>query len=180
MTKDFSLPDEGKEIRSRLSFRELLPDDVTSRYLAWFDDPVVTRYSDNQYRCFTLDSQREYVSACLTSEDIILLGTFYDELHVGCVQINGLSSRHRRSEITYVLGERFMWGKGVGSLQVKNAIELLKIRRTGLKLTAGLASENIGSLRVLENNGFKRECVRERHLRYCGKWYDQIDMFRFL
>ena len=86
-----------------------------------------------------------------------------------------MSSVHKRAEITYVVGDREYWGKGVASYAIS---EIIKKSKTDYKLNrlyAGLAEENIGSARVLEKNGFKLEGKRLNHLFYGGVFHNQLD-----
>ena len=92
--------------------------DVTQSYVDWYSNPDVTSYSDNQYRVFTLDGQKNYVRSCLNNDDIDLYGIFDNGLHIGNIVISGLSSVHKRAEITYVVGDTGYWGKGVASYAI--------------------------------------------------------------
>ena len=46
--------------------------DVTQPYVNWFDDEEVTKYSDNQYKSFSLEEQKSYVSEMKKKESIEL------------------------------------------------------------------------------------------------------------
>ena len=149
--------------------------DVTQSYVDWYSNSEVVRYSDNQYRKFTLDGQKKYVTSCLNNDDIDLYGIFDKGLHIGNILISGLSSVHRRAEITYVVGDTGYWGKGVASFAIS---EIIKKSRTDYKLNrlyAGIAEGNIGSARALEKNGFKLEGKRLNHLFYGGELHNQLD-----
>lgn len=155
--------------------RILRPEDVSDSYVNWYKDKEVTSYSDNQYRVFSFSGQKEYVQSCLTSKDIDLYGIFVDELHIGNIAISGLHSVHKRAEITYVIGEREYWGRGAASFAIYSLVEKARTVYDLNKLYAGLVSENIGSKRALEKNGFVLEGVRKRHLCYNNTFYDQLD-----
>lgn len=149
--------------------------DVTQSYVDWYSNPDVTSYSDNQYREFTLDGQKNYVNSCLNNNDINLYGIFDNGLHIGNIVISGLSSVHKRAEITYVVGDTKYWGKGAAFFAIS---EIVKKSKTDYKLNrlyAGLAEKNIGSAKVLEKNGFKFEGKRLNHLFYSGEFHNQLD-----
>jgi RimJ/RimL family protein N-acetyltransferase len=149
-----------------LHWRELLPSDVTQAYVDWFRNPDVVRYSDNQYRSFTLDGQIEYVKACTEDSNVLLLGIFDDMTHVGCLLISGLCSPHLRCEISYVIGNSQYWGLGIATKSVKYAIHYLKTSSNVKKIVCGAAGANIASQRVLEKCGFQLEAVKRNHLLY--------------
>lgn len=149
--------------------------DVTQSYVDWYSNPDVTSYSDNQYRVFTLDGQKNYVRSCLNNDDIDLYGIFDNGLHIGNIVIGGLSSVHKRAEITYVVGDTGYWGKGVASYAISEIVKKSKTDYKLNRLNAGLAEGNIGSARVLEKNGFKLEGKRLNHLFYGGEFHNQLD-----
>ena len=149
--------------------------DVTQSYVDWYSNQDTTSYSDNQYRVFTLDGQKNYIRSCLNNDDIDLYGIFDNGLHIGNIVITGLNSVHKRAEITYVVGNTDYWGKGVASYAIS---EILKKSKTDYKLNklyAGLAEGNVASARVLEKNGFKLEGIRLNHLFYGGEFHNQLD-----
>ena len=58
--------------------------------------------------------------------------------------------------------------QGYGEAKAKNDYKLNK-------LFAGIAEGNIGSIKVLEKNGFSLEGTRINHLYYGGKYYNKIN-----
>ena len=158
-----------------LSISILQVEQVTQSYVDWFSNEEVVRYSDNQYRKFSFDGQCAYVESCLQSNDINLYGIFDDTTHIGNIVISGLNSRHRLAELTYVIGETNYWGKGIASFAIAKMIKVAKADFNLNKLSAGVASGNIGSRKVLEKNGFVLEGIRKQHLFYCGEFFDQLD-----
>lgn len=148
---------------------------VTPAYVQWFDSEKIIAYSDNQYKSFNLESQRDFVERCVSSDDISLFGIFDGNIHVGNICLNGLSSKHQRAELTYVIGDLSYWNKGVATYAIRRLIEIARSDFKLIKLYAGVASPNIGSRRVLEKNGFVLEGVRKNHLVYGGQVFDQFD-----
>jgi len=158
-----------------LNIKILKEEDIGKDCVEWFLDTEIVRFSDNQYRKFTINGQKEYVRNCLSNKDIDLYGIFDGNRHIGNIVICGFNSVHKKAEITYVVGDRKYWGKGVGSFAVleitKKAINIYKLN----KLFAGVVDANVGSRRVLEKNGFVLEGTRIKHLFYDGKFYNQLD-----
>lgn len=159
----------------KLSISILQVEQVTKSYVDWFSNEEVVRYSDNQYKNFSFDGQCSYVEGCLQSNDVNLYGIFDETTHIGNIVISGLSSHHRKAELTYVIGETNYWGKGAASFAIAKMIEIGKAEFNLNKLYAGVASGNIGSRKVLEENGFVLEGTRKQHLFYCEEFFDQLD-----
>ena len=141
----------------------------------WYSNEEVVRYSDNQYRKFSFDGQCSYVENCVQNDDVNLYGIFDDTTHIGNIVISGLSSHHRKAELTYVIGETNYWGKGVASFAIANIIQIAKEEFDLNKLYAGIASGNIGSGKVLKKNGFVIEVTRKQYLFYGWDCFDSIE-----
>ena len=41
-----------------MEIRILKPDDVSENYVDWYSNKEIVKYSDNQYRCFSLEGQK--------------------------------------------------------------------------------------------------------------------------
>ena len=159
----------------QIRLKILQPSDVTPRYVSWFSDPLVTRYSDNQYRHASLNSQKEYVQFCVQNSSIMLWGIFSENLHIGNIALDNINFRHSRSEVSYLIGDPNCWGKGIASYAVRHVINYAD-KVLGLhKLIAGVAEPNIASSKVLKKCGFTQEARRESHLFYNHTIMAQID-----
>ena len=158
-----------------IGIKILKTNNVTNKYLNWYKSKEVTKYSDNQYRNFSLDNQINYVESCLKSKDIELYGIFDNKYHIGNICMSGLESFHYRAEISYVIGDKNYWGKGIASKAVKLIINLAKEKYSLHKLFAGVSSMNIASQKVLQNGGFSLEGIKKDHLFYNNQWQDQHD-----
>tara|TARA_Y100001933_G_C18865447_1_gene507715 strand:+ start:20 stop:511 length:492 start_codon:yes stop_codon:yes gene_type:complete len=158
-----------------MEIRILKPTDVSENYVDWFSNKEIVRYSDNQYRLFSLESQKLYVENCLKNKEISLYGIFIEEIHIGNIVLNGIGSFHKRAEITYVIGEQKYWGKGITTNAISTIIEISRKEYNLHKLYAGIAEKNIGSRKVLEKNGFNLEGIRKKHLYYNNVFQDQFD-----
>ena len=158
-----------------ISINLLTINDVNNRYLDWYKSKEVTKYSDNQYRNFSIDYQINYVESCLNNQDVELYGIFNNNLHIGNICISGLKSFHSRAEISYVIGDTNYWGKGIASKAVELIINLAEEKYSLHKLFAGVSSMNIASQKVLIKTGFSLEGIRKDHLFYNKQWHDQHD-----
>lgn len=158
-----------------MDLKLLKTEDVTKNYVDWFSDKDVTRYSNAQYHNFSLKGQKAYVEECLKNDDILLYGIFIDEKHIGNITLKGLLSVHKRAEVTYIIGEKKYWGKGIGSRALFKIIEIASKDLKINKLWSGVAGENIASRKILEKNNFSLEGIRKKHLFYNNNFDDQFD-----
>ena len=148
--------------------------EVTSHYVNWFKDYEVIKYSNNQNRKHTLNEQKKYVASCLQDDSKDLYGIFDGDYHIGNILITGLNSKHNRAEISFVLGARAYWNKGVMTFAVSQIIELSINLYKLNKLYAYSLPKNIGALKVLEKNNFIKEGILRDHSLLNNKYYDEI------
>ena len=164
------------ESTTNITIRILQVSDVSQSYVDWFSDSEVTKFSDNQYREFSLDTQISYVEGCINDNNIDLYGIFDGSRHIGNIIIDLTDKLHRRAEISYVIGEKKYWGKGIASKAIGLIVKCAKEKYSLHKLTAGCAEKNVGSIKALKANGFSIEGTRISHLYYNNIWQDQIEM----
>ncbi len=92
-------------------------------------------------------------------------------LFIGEAGMSSSNNRFLRGEIHYHLHPDH-WGEGyateVAKELIKFGFEQLELHR----IEAGVATDNIGSIRVLEKAGLSREGIRRKILPIRGKWYD--------
>ena len=105
-----------------MELRILKPEDVTKSYVDWMIDKEVVKYSENQYKSFSIESQKNYVDNCLSEKDINLYGIFINSMHVGNICLKGLTSKHKRAELTYLIGVKKLWCKGLGNQVVEKIV----------------------------------------------------------
>lgn len=90
---------------------------------------------------------------------------------VGQCGLSASNDRFKRGEIHYHTTPEF-WGNGYATEVAKRLISFgfqdLKLHR----IEAGVATDNIGSIRVLEKAGMQREGIRRKILPIRGEWYN--------
>jgi RimJ/RimL family protein N-acetyltransferase len=150
-------------------------EDITQRYVDWFNDSDVVKFSNNQFKKFTLQGQIDYVTSCLKDSDKVLYGIFDDEFHIGNIYLEGLESIHKKVELTVVIGEKSYWNKGVGTLAISEVVKLATFKHKLHKIFCGVAEDNIGSGRIFEKNNFVLEGKRIDHIFLNGRFYNQLD-----
>jgi RimJ/RimL family protein N-acetyltransferase len=94
--------------------------------------------------------------------------------HVGNVKIGPVIARHLYADVSYFLGDRDCWGKGLGTEAVR-LVTRFGFDRLGLhRCQAGLYESNIASQRVLEKAGYSYEGRLKSQLLLDGRWEDHV------
>ena len=148
----------------RVGLRPVELDDCTETYLAWLQDPEVNRYLETRWSPQSIDTIRDFVTSVRASSHSYLFAIIYQGLHVGNIKIGPIHPIYKYADISYFVGERSSWGKGIASeaiaLITDFAFRTLKLNR----IQAGFFDQNRGSEKVLIKNGFVKEAVFRKQL----------------
>lgn len=165
-------------VGERVSMRLLEIDDCGDEYLAWLNDPEINRFLETRWREQTMESIRDFVASMLASEDSYLFAILEGERHVGNIKLGPVHARHAYADVSYFIGARGAWGRGLATDAIKLATKI-GFQRLGLhRVQAGLYASNIGSARALEKAGFVREGIFRGQLRRDARepasWEDHV------
>ena len=149
--------DAAKRTGAKVFLRPLLETDFTDRYVAWFRDPLVTRFlgARNISREDAIDhwlrGQRGnawYLYAICAVED---------RRHIGNLKIGPIDYRHVISDMVTVIGDRTAWGRGCAREAIRLGIDIAFTELNIRKLSASIDSDNLGSIKAYTGAGFKIE-----------------------
>lgn len=163
---------EGNQIYLRL----LCPDDASSEYAAWLNDPLVNQYLESRWKHYTVDDVRSYIASVNDGRANFLFGMFESASgrHIGNIKLGGIHPVYRYGDIGLLIGDRQCHGKGIGTeairLCCRAAFECLNLH----KVTAGLYQPNMGSLRSFEKNGFRQVGTWRQHVFVGGSYVDVL------
>lgn len=160
--------------RTRLRLVEL--SDCGARYLSWLRDPEINRYLETRWQPQTEASIRSFVAAMQADPWSYLFCIIdrSDGRHVGNVKLGPVSPQHLCADVSYFIGERSCWGRGLASDAIGLAADF-GFRFLGLnRVQAGVYGSNLGSIKALERNGFRAEGCWRRQLRSGQGWEDHL------
>jgi RimJ/RimL family protein N-acetyltransferase len=103
--------------------------------------------------------------------DSLLCGIFLREdlRHIGNIKIGPVETRHARSEIGYLIGDREAWGQGYASEAISEICRYGFEELELAKITAGVYENNTSSAKALLKAGFMHEGTILSHVVYEGK-----------
>tara|TARA_B100002019_G_C21209444_1_gene568559 strand:+ start:147 stop:710 length:564 start_codon:yes stop_codon:yes gene_type:complete len=164
------------EIRPNLHISLLAVSDITQNYINWLNDYEIMKFTEQTIIDHTFESVKSFVSNMNSSNENYLFGIFYSKEHIGNIKLGPINLIHKTADISYVIGNKSYWGKGITSdvigALVKFAFEDLKLA----KLSAGTYSINEGSSKVLERNHFYKEADFKDQILFEGK---RINLYKF-
>lgn len=162
---------------ARLRLRPLLEADIPAHY-AVFSDPDVARYWSREPWTDLAQAEESMKSILAAQADgsearfgIELLST--GEL-IGNVGLHHFFGSNRRCEIGYALGSGH-WGQGYATealrVAIRHGFDALDLNR----IEADIDPRNIGSARVLEKLGFRKEGFMPERWFVFGEFADTVN-----
>jgi RimJ/RimL family protein N-acetyltransferase len=146
------------ELRPRpdVSLRPLRPHEVSDRYVAGINNPVVARFliarREGKLR---KESISAFVQKDWEASDAMLFGIFVDGSHCGNVRLHAITAE--TAQIGVAVFDVAVHGRGVGSTALA-AVATYAVRELGTAtITAGIDRNNVASRKAFAAAGFR--CV---------------------
>ena len=164
-------------IGKNIYLRSLSLKDVTQNYLKWLQDNEVNYFLETRHEKQSLKKIKTFVSLCNNSDVIYLFGIFTkSDIHVGNIKLGPIKKNHSLASISIFLGNKKYWGKGI-SHDAINALTNFSFRDLALnKLTAGMYSNNVYSIKAFEKVGFVKEGLRFKHYKLESNFTDIVEL----
>lgn len=148
--------------------------DCTEKYVNWLNNNEINRYLECRLSVQTLESVARFVLDMKESKTNYMFAIVHKKLnmHIGNVKIGPIHPLYKNAFVGYLIGEKQYWGKGFASEAVYLATKFCFDSLDLHKVNAGIIASNIGSIKVLEKLGFKKEaCIRDDEFQD-GKYWD--------
>jgi ribosomal-protein-alanine N-acetyltransferase len=159
----------------RVALRALTLADVDGPYLEWFNDPEVCRLNSHHVFPYTRPEALQWVENLGGRRDAIVLAITMDGRHVGNISLQGIDPVSRSAELAIVLGDRSVWGQGIGleaaRLLVDHGFTALNLNR----IACGTLAANVGMRRLAERLGMREEGVRRQAAWTDGAYHDIVE-----
>jgi ribosomal-protein-alanine N-acetyltransferase len=133
--------------------------DISEAYLGWLRDPEVMRFSSQRFRVHTLETCQAYLASFKDSANYFLaICDRTSGVMLGTLTVYR-SLPHGTADIGIMVGERMVWGQGVGAEAFCLVLSALKASGAIRKITAGTLAVNRGMVRIMEKAGMHREAT---------------------
>ena len=150
-------------IKTKIKLRELTLSDVNKTYQEWMNDFEVFRFSKQSNEKHTIKKIKEFVLNKKNSRNEFLYKILINEnkkiKHIGNIKLGLINIENKTADISYFIGDRNYWNKGIATEAIKQIIILAKKKFKLKKLQAGHWKKNIASRKVLLKNKFKLEGI---------------------
>lgn len=133
---------------------------LTSRYVAWLNDPETVRFSEQRHRVHTIESCRIYFHDQSASSNYFLA---IEETEKGLGHIGNMGVTmdvpNRTADLAILIGEKAARGHGLGLLAWKAVLNVC-LGILGLRVaTAGTMECNRPMVRVFEKSGMTIDAI---------------------
>lgn len=161
-----------------LVLKNIRIEDITEDYIAWLNDPEITKYLEIRLVEQTREKVKEFIKSKL--DDIVHSKHFgvYDQKGkrlIGTVTLPNINLFHKFADVSFVIGMPDAQGKGYATEAVQAVVTYAFRYCTLEKLWAGYYESHVGSQKVLSNCGFKVEGrIKKKLIDFTGKRVDHI------
>ena len=143
-----------KLTKKNLVLKTFLISHITKEYINWLNDKRVVKFTEQRFFKHDESSVKKFVLKNLNSKKNYLFGIFFKKKHVGNIKLGPIDKKYKKSDISYIIGKSRLWNKGIATKSIA-MISSFAFKILNLKtLRAGSYLSNIGSIKVLEKNGF--------------------------
>ncbi len=148
----------------------------SDKYVGWLNDSVVCRENRHGVFPYTAVDLRKYLESASSYRDTVhfAIRLKKDHRHVGNVGLVNIAWIDRSVEIAILIGDKSVWGQGVGSevcMILKNyCFDRLNMHRVWM----GVTSTNQPMLKIAQNLGMKKEGYFKDALYKEGRYLDVV------
>ena len=161
---------------SRIKLIPFGKEQLTEDYLSWLNDKETMRYSDQRFKNHSMESCREYWKSFNDSPNEFWAIIYKNEghnKHVGNLTIT-IDPIHLDADISILIGNRNVWGKGLG-LEAWNAmIKYLFEKKQIEKVTAGTLITNKAMLKIMQKSKMLDDGIKRKHCIFEGRRVDMV------
>ncbi|MBQ0726651.1 MAG: GNAT family N-acetyltransferase [Thalassobium sp.] len=154
-----------------ITVRPFVAKDLTDTYVGWLNDAEVVRFSNQRFishsksSCEAFYRSFEHTSACFLAVDHEELGM------IGTMTVY-FNEHHGTADIGILIGERRVWGQGIGLAAWCMIMEALKGVEGLRKITGGTLSCNLSMMSIFRRAGMIEDGIRYGQEVVAGVPYD--------
>jgi RimJ/RimL family protein N-acetyltransferase len=158
----------------RVYLRELCEADINDEYLSWFANSQVTEFLNA--RNLTKNDVLEYIEIGKESQTYFMhaICDVETDRHIGNLKIGPIDRDNMTSDLVTLIGNVDFWGKGLATEAIELGNTLAFDKYDVRKLTGGICSNNIGSIKCYTRAGWIIEGTLKEHYIVEGKMYDRV------
>jgi len=161
----------------RVYLRAFEPDDYKTTIKWRKDDEIWNMVGGPKYFVST-EYEKKWIEDAIWSKDQIKLGICLKETNelIGFGSIININWINRSAHCPSMIGEKKYWGKGLGTESRILLLDFAFKERGFNRIWALILESNIGSIKMCERCGYKKEGLLRQSVYKNGKFQNQIIM----
>ena len=162
-------------MNKKVYLRALEPDDYKVSVKWRNDDSVVSMLGGSKF-FVSSEVEKQWVQNTISqSRDIKLaVCTIEDDIYIGNVYLTDIDQLNRKAKSHILIGNKDFWGSGYGTAAMRLLIDYAFNQRNLKRIEALVLEDNIGSQKMHEKLGYKKEGVLRSSVYKDGRYKDQI------
>lgn len=155
--------------------RELTEQDINQNYLNGFANENVTEFLEVDGKKLTKEMVVEYMNKGRINNSYFMYAVCSKEGNqIGNLKIGPINHTHKTSDLVTVIWDDNYWGKGLATEAIKLGNKIAFEKHNIRKLTGGIYSSNIGSIKAYTKAGWIKEGILQNHYIVNGKLEDRV------
>jgi RimJ/RimL family protein N-acetyltransferase len=167
----------------RLTATPIRDADVGARYIGWLFDPIVTRHMAAQFIEYDRQSLLAGIAKVRSAHGQFLRLSLASEIpgkFIGTITLTPEGPGvYRLWCLGILIGDRAVWGQGLGTEAIKGATEYTLTHLRAHKIVARVNRRNVASRRAFEKAGYVAEAIHARHVLDAEGWDDVVQFARW-
>jgi RimJ/RimL family protein N-acetyltransferase len=164
---------------ARVVLRPFTAADITPAYVGWLNDPEVVRYSNQRFRRHDAASCAAYLATFADSDNVFASIHLRESGRAVGTMTAYRARHHGTADVGILLGERTVWGRGIGQDAWNTLLDWLATLPGLRKITCGTLACNAAMRRLAERSGMELEAVRRAQELVDGRPEDIVHYARF-
>ena|ERR1041385_6303325 len=160
----------------KIFLRRITEQDITPEYVAWLNDPDVTRGLETVAQPYTEEMLRQYIHEVVGNENtwMFVVADKKSGKSIGTAKVHNINKKNGTCNLGLMLGDKNYWGKGFGQDAYNTAIDFA-FKTLGIRKIWEMANAtNAASLSMCKKAGFQVEGQLKEHTFSEGKYIDKI------
>ena len=159
--------------------KKLVSNKEIEKWISWLNDQNITEFSEKRFKKHTITSQKKFLLEKIKEKSSYIFQIKFKNKFIGVIELSSVNILNKGCEISYMIGEKKMHGKGLGTEAIKICLEFAKYQLNLKIVYAGINSKNIKSERVLKKNFFRKVNIRNQYYRFKKRNIDINDSILF-
>jgi [ribosomal protein S5]-alanine N-acetyltransferase len=159
-------------LKNKIVLKKISSKNISLDYIKWMNDPEVVQFTEQKYKKHTRKNISFFLKETNKDNFSEIYGIFFEKLLIGTIKIGKINKIHKTAEISYIIGNKKFWNKGIATIVVKKICGYIFKKLKFKKIIAGTYSVAKSSQKILIKNNFKLEGVLKKQIFFKNKRID--------